>query len=469
MERLTTLDAGFLHAEDADRHVSLAIGGLAVLAGPAPDHESLMSTFAVRVNRCPRLGQRLRIHPFDLSAPQWIPHGDFDLAHHVRRIALPQPGDDGALHRTVADLMAMRLDRDRPLWEVWVIEGLTDDRWAMLTKVHHCMADGIAATHMLTGLCDDAADDSSADRVRAANPTDPPKPEGPDWTLNPLKLANALWHTSTSVATAAVRVAQGAAEIAVDLARPAAASTLNGPVSNLRRYSAARVPMRDVVSVCERFDVTVNDVALAAITEGYRAMLIRRGEQPLPDSLRTLVPVSMRSADAVHATDNRVSMLLPQLPVGEEHPLRRLEAVHSRVGRTRSHGQHRAGNAFVTAANRIPFPVTAWAVRLLARVPQRGVMTLATNVPGPRRRLTVMGREMLSLFPIPPIAMNMRTGVAMLSYADGLFFGILADYDTVPDVDALARGIELAVARLAACSRHRRGCAHRGLILVETA
>ena len=209
---------------------------------------------------------------------------------------------------------------------------------------------------------------------------------------------------------------------------------------------------------------------MAAITESYRAMLISRGQQPLPDSLRTLVPVSMRSADALHTTDNRVSVMLPYLPVEEDNPVQRLRTVHSRPHRTKSHGQRQAGHAFVSVANRIPFPVTAWAVRALTRLPQRGVVTLATNVPGPRHPLHIMGRRVPSVLPIPPIAMNLRTGVAILSYADDLFFSILADYETVPDLDALARGIEVAVARLAACSR-RRKVAHgpRRLSLVETA
>ncbi len=209
---------------------------------------------------------------------------------------------------------------------------------------------------------------------------------------------------------------------------------------------------------------------LAAITESYREMLIRRGEQPLPDSLRILVPVSTRSSDALHVTDNRVSVMLPYLPVEEENALRRLRKVNARLDRTKSHGQREAGSVFVSAANRVPFPVTAWAVRLLTRLPQRGVVTLATNVPGPRERLHIMGHEVLSVFPIPPIAMNLRTGVAMLSYADDLLFGILADYETVPDIDALARGIEIAVARLAASSKQRRATTdRRGLSLVETA
>ena len=244
-------------------------------------------------------------------------------------------------------------------------------------------------------------------------------------------------------------------------------ASLNGSLSSLRRYGAARVALGDIRQVCQVFDVTVNDVALAALTESYRALLTRRGEQPRPDSLRTLVPVSMRSAEAFDTTDNRVSVMLPYLPVEEENAIVRLRMVHARLSRTKATGQRQAGNAFVSAADVMSFALTARALRLLTRLPQRGVVTLATNVPGPREPLKIMGRTVTDVMPVPPIAMRLRTSVAMLSYADHLFFGILADFDAVPDVDELARGVEVAVARLVASSRRRKPAAdRRGLALV---
>jgi diacylglycerol O-acyltransferase / wax synthase len=213
------------------------------------------------------------------------------------------------------------------------------------------------------------------------------------------------------------------------------------------------VALEDVARVCESFDVTVNDVALAAITDSFRTMLMRRGEQPKRNSLRTLVPVSMRSNDAADKTDNRVSVMLPYLPVEKADPVQQLQAVHRRLTKAKGGGQRQAGRVFVSAANAIPFPLTAWTVRALTRLPQRGVVTLATNVPGPRRRQRIMGREVIRLLPIPPIALGLQTGIAILSYADHLSFGITADYDAAPDVDELASGIERAVAHLAAISK----------------
>ena len=467
MEHLTTLDAGFLHAEDSDRNANLAIGGLAVLEGPMPDQESLTSMLARRISACPRFVQRLRPRPFDLGPPEWVDDPGFDLAHHVRRTALPRPGDDQELFGLVAHVMSLRLDRSRPLWEIWVIEGLTDDRWAMLMKVHHCIADGIATTRMLAGLCDRGIGNSFASRIRAAKEPEPPRLGLTGPSINPMTWMSGLWSTSAAVTTAVSRVARGAAELAAGLMRPPSSSSLNGSLSSLRRYGAARVALDDIRQVCQVFDVTVNDVALAALTESYRALLTRRGEEPRPDSLRTLVPVSMRSAEAFDTTDNRVSVMLPYLPVEEENAIVRLRMVHARLSRTKATGQRQAGNAFISAADVMPFALTARALRLLTRLPQRGVVTLATNVPGPREPLKIMGRTVTDVMPVPPIAMRLRTSVAMLSYADHLFFGILADFDAVPDVDELARGVEVAVARLVASSRRRKPAAdRRGLALV---
>ncbi len=467
MEQLKTLDAGFLHAEDSDRHASLAIGGLAILEGPIPDHDSLMSMLAERIGSCPRFAQRVRLRAFDLGAPQWVDDPHFDLAHHVRRTALPRPGGDQELFRSVADVMSWRLDRSRPLWEIWIIEGLSDGRWAMLMKVHHCIADGIATAHMFAGLSDDGIPRSFADHIRAAARPETPALRRTMPSLNPVAWMSDLWSTSAALATNITQGIRGAAELAAGLMHPCAGSSLNGPITSLRRYSAARVSLADIRQVCQTFDVTINDVALAALTESYRALLTRRGEQPLPDSLRTLVPVSMRSAAASGKTDNRVSVMLPYLPVEEKNPVQRLRVVHSRLSKTKATGQRQAGNAFVSMANAIPFALTAPVIRLLTRLPQRAVATLATNVPGPAEPLKIMGRTAIAVMPIPPIVMRLRTGVAILSYADDLFLGILADYDTVPDVDELARGVEVAVARLLASSRQRRRIREeRGLSLV---
>ena len=462
------LDAGFLQAEDSDRHVSLAIGAISVLAGPMPDFDTLAVGLAERIMSVPRFRQVLRTQPLDLGAPRWVDDTNLDISHHVRRAALPRPGDDAALYRWVAEVMERRLDRDRPLWECWIVDGLAHNRWAILMKVHHCIADGIAATHLLARLCDDGGGGTFATAIRAAREPARGGMRLPALTLNPIDWVAGAWRTSLGVTTTAARALQGAAEIVGGLLRPAASSSLTGPVTTMRRYATAEVSLDDVARICDRFDVTINDVALAAITDSYRTMLIRRGEQPQRGSLRTLVPVSVRSNDATDKTDNRVSVMLPYLPVEKADPVQQLRTVHARLTKAKASGQRQAGNIFVSAANAIPFPFTAWTVRALTRLPQRGVVTLATNVPGPRKRLRVMGREVIRLLPIPPLALQLRTGIAIMSYADHLVFGIIGDYDAAPDVDELANGIERAVVRLTSISTgHWRSTPVGTLALVQ--
>lgn len=324
----------------------------------------------------------------------------------------------------------------------------------MLTKLHHCIADGIAATHVLAGLSDEGDADSYASRIRAAKHA----PRGlslPKPSLDPRNWASSMWHATSAATNIAARAAEGAIELTTGLLRPPASSSLTGPVTNLRRYSAARVSLDDMKKVCRAFDVTLNDVALAAITHSYRAILLSRGEQPRRNSLRTLVPVSVRSANAFDDTGNQVSAMLPFLPVEQEDPVEQLRLVHRRLARAKTSGQRQAGSVLMSAANYIPFMLTAWTVRVLTRLPQRGVVALATNVPGPRQQLRIMGRNVVKMLPIPPIALGLRTGIAMLTYDREMAFGITADFDAAPDVEELAQGIERGVARLVAISEER--------------
>ncbi|MCV7354836.1 wax ester/triacylglycerol synthase family O-acyltransferase [Mycolicibacterium fluoranthenivorans] len=450
---LNALEAGFLQAEDADGHTSLALGAVALLSGPAPSHDHLLTVLAERAARVPRCHEVLRETQMDLVAPRWVEDEGFDIAHHVRRVAVTAPGDDAALFAVVAQVMERRLDRSRPLWECWVIDGLAGDRWAMLIKIHHCVADGVAATAMLEELCDDWA--RTAPAADTSEPTT--KPSG-NWTMNPVGWMQSAWRMSARAPRAALRVASGATELATALLEVSPKS-FTGPLSDLRTYSAAKVQLDDVRMIGERLGVTVNDVALAAITDSFRSAMLRRGLTPRAHSLRTAVPVSLRSADALHIPDNRIAVTLPQLPVEHADPLRRLQAVHDRMMSAKSGGQVSVGALAVAAAGLLPYAVTAPVVRLLTRLPQRGVITVATNVPGPRRRLHIAGCEVLTLLPVPPIAMHLRTAIAILSYCDELVFGVIGDADSPLSPEELARGIEAGVAHLAtiaAAARHSR-------------
>ncbi|MDT5226556.1 MAG: diacylglycerol O-acyltransferase / wax synthase, partial [Mycobacterium sp.] len=211
VEQLNTLDAGFLMAEDSDRNVSLAIGGIAIIDGATPKYEQFKAVLAERIRSIPRFAQMLRTQPFDVGAPQWVDDPAFDISRHVRRIALPRPGDDTELFRVVADVLERRLDRDRPLWECWVIEGLKGNRWAILMKVHHCMADGISAIRILSHLCDEIDGDVFARpiaRRAGRHPHLTPVPE-PASRTDPL---NNLWRTATGITNTVARTVNGATE-----------------------------------------------------------------------------------------------------------------------------------------------------------------------------------------------------------------------------------------------------------------
>ncbi|MGN7780531.1 wax ester/triacylglycerol synthase family O-acyltransferase [Mycolicibacterium sp. 22603] len=467
MERLNAFDAGFLDAEDADQHISMAVGALAILAGPVPDHAELMETLGNRIRSMPRLRQVVRRHALDLMAPEWVEDPALDLAHHLRRAALPRPGDDAALFTFAAEAMEARLDRERPLWQCWVIEGLTDGRWALLMKVHHCIADGIATMEMLTGLCDDGDGQTYVDALRARRTVEDTASAGVLMTMNPLRWARTIWDTASAATGAATATIGGTIQIIDSLLRAGPPNTLNGPVTTMRRFSAVGVPLADVDAVCHSFGVTLNDVALSAVTDGFRAALKRRGEVPQPRSLRTLVPVSVRSDDRTDTAGNRVSVMLPYLPVDQSDPVQQLHTVHRRLKKAKSSGQRQAGSYAAAALSLVPFAITSRAIRVLTALPQRGVVTLATNVPGPRAHLHVLGREVVRMVPIPPVALRLRAAVAILSYGDELVFGIIGDFDSFPDVDDLAAGIARAVAHLAAAARKP----HPGrpaLVLVES-
>lgn len=454
VERLTVLDAGFLDAEDADPHISLAVGALAVLSGPTPNPDNLATALGERILAIPRLRQVVRRQAMDLSAPEWVDDPNVDIAHHIRRAALPGPGDDAALFRFAAEAMEPRLDRERPLWQCWIIEGLADDRWALLMKVHHCVADGIAIMQMLAGLSDDGAGETFVGAVRPVRAGGDEVRPAPTLSLNPLHWVRAAWNTASTMPSAAALTIGGAIQIVDGLLRAGPKSTLNGPVSTMRRYSATHVPLADVTAVCRAYDVTLNDVALSAITDAFRAALRRRGEVPQRNSLRTLVPVSVRSVSGPGDVGNSVSVLLPYLPVDEPDLVEQLRTVHRRLGGAKNSGQRQAGSAALSALKLVPFAFASRAIRVLTGLPQRGVVTLATNVPGPRHHLQVLGCEVVRMLPIPPVALRLRAAVAILSYGEELVFGIISDFDAFPDVDEIASGIDGAVARLTANARH---------------
>jgi diacylglycerol O-acyltransferase len=460
MERLTPLATTFLDAEDVDPRSSLAIGSLCVFAGPAPSFDDFVEMVAGRLPLIPRYRQKLRAVPFGLAAPAWVDDPDFDIRWHVRNTALPAPGGPEEIGRLMSRVMSRRMSRDRPLWEYWFCEGLPDGQWALLSKLHHSLVDGVSGTDLYRVVLD---------------PTPTPRPPAPDtWTPTAAPsavaaTARAAWELATSPVTTARavvgalaaprRLARATSETASGMLtlasalRPLRPTSLTGPLEGSRRYTWTDVSLEDVRADRQAYGVTVNDVALAAVSGGFRLLLVSRGEEPGAHALRSLVPVSTREPGAESIPDNRVSLMLPYLPVDLADPVERLRAVRERVTGLRDHHEPEAGGSVTAAAGIAPFPPVSWGIRMGLRLPQRQVATVTTNVPGPRTTLYALGREALQMLPYVPIADRVRIGVAMFSYRDTLTFGITGDYDTAPDLQVLADGIATSVAELVAAAR----------------
>ncbi|NKQ51841.1 wax ester/triacylglycerol synthase family O-acyltransferase [Amycolatopsis sp. K13G38] len=461
MERLTPLDAAFLEIEDEDPEAALAIASIAVAEGPAPEQDEIVAAFTALLPMVPRYRQRVRHVPLDLGPPRWVEDAGFDPTHHFRRIALPAPGDEGALCDVIGLIMSERLDRARPLWECWVIEGLEHGRWAIVSKLHHCMTDGVSGNilhevffreHELPPRpaepeAEPGAVRSLAESLRSLVTT----------PLSELRLLGRGLAAPRKLAGRVTEAAQGLGALASALI-PVSPSSLSGPIGHLRHYELAHASLPEIVGIAKAFGVTVNDVVLAAVSGAFRTVLLDRGEEPAPNSLRTLVPVSVRSGEPA-AMDNQVSLMLPLLPVDLPDPVLRLVAVHRRLAVLKAHKEAQAGLAVTTSAQWGPFAPVAWAVRAAAKLPQRNIVTVTTNVPGPRGSLSVLGREIAELYPYVPIALRLRTGIAVLTYRDRMSFGITADLDSAPKTHLLAEAVERDIAALAEAAHAKAGAA----------
>ncbi len=461
MDRLNPLDAVFVDAEDADPHVSMAIASIAVFEGPAPSHEEFLVYLAGRLPLVPRLRHKLRTVPFRLGRPVWVEDPGFDLRYHVRRTALPAPGGDQQLADLMARVMSQRLDRDHPLWEYWVVEGLPEGRWALISKAHHCMVDGVSGTDLYRVIFDFSPEPSppapADDRTVNAEPSgvELAARAALDAVALPAREALALRGAAADPAGSFRQAAEMARAIArlAPAARSATGSSLSGHIGRQRRYTWARVSLDDVKTIKQALGGTVNDVVLAAISGGFRALLLARGEQPGPHMVRSLVPVSVRAPGAESVYDNQVSALLADLPVHVADPAERLAAVRSELTTLKESKEAMLGQALTAVGRFTPFPFASWWSRLAFGLPQREIVTVTTNVPGPRQPLYGMGRRLLEIIPYVPIATTLRTGISIFTYGGNVTFGITGDFAANPDLDVLAHGIEDGVSDLVKAAR----------------
>ncbi len=448
MESMSVLDATFLHIEDGNN--PLHIGSVAVLEGPPPAYGDLVRLIAAKLPLVPRYRQKVRFALGGVGRPVWVDDPHFQVLYHIRRTAVPQPGGRDELRNLAGRVFAQLLDRSKPLWELWMVEGLEEGRWGLISKVHHCMVDGVSATDLMTLIFDVSAEPSV------------PEPQ-PPWAapLEPGVLSVTLRSVAQAVAEPVERALRAPA-VARRLMRPPSsavaqaarlvgsvgewarrsATSLNGPIGPHRRWSWAEASLADVKTIRQAFGGTVNDTVLAAITAGFRTLLLERDEDISDRVVRTLVPVSVRS-DAERGTfNNRVSGLLPGLPVAIADPVERLQSISAQLSGLKESRQAVAGDALVQLAGFAPPMLMALGSRLAARFPQHGLQTVTTNVPGPQFPLYVAGRRMVFSYPYVPILGSVRIGIAIFSYCGRLFFGITGDYDTVADIDVLRDGIE---------------------------
>jgi diacylglycerol O-acyltransferase / wax synthase len=433
-----------------------------------------------RLPLVPRYRQKLRTVPFRLARPVWADDPDFDLTYHFQRCMLPEPGGDEELAALMAHVMSQRLDRDHPLWEYRMVEGLARDRWALISKVHHSMVDGIGGADLYRLLTEVSPPESAQppeDSEDSENPADSEDPADPadekaartpsavslialaavDMTLLPLRQARVL---SGAVADPGSTIRQAAA-VTRAVGRlspslwPATASSLSGNIGKERRYAWARASLDDVKTIKRAFGGTVNDVVLAAISSGFRALLLERGEPLAPHEVPSLVPVSVRAQGDDGGFGNQVSATVADLPVHIADPVERLGAVRTELDSLKASNEAIIGQALAALSRYSPYMLASWLVRKAFSLPQREIVTVTTNVPGPREPLFWMGRRLEEIIPYVPIASTVRTGISIFSYDGNITFGITADYAANPDVDVLARGIEHGVSELLlAAERH---------------
>ena len=400
--------------------------------------------------------RKLRTVPFRLGRPVWVDDPNFDLHYHLRSTALPAPGGDQQLSDLMARVMSQRLDRDYPLWEYWLIEGLSGNRWALISKVHHCMVDGISATDLYRVIFDLSPDPAPP---VADHRTVPPEPStlslavqaAVDMVVLPVREVLRAQQCGGGQPwrgrPAGVRHGAGHRRLAPSL-WPAVGSSLSGQIGQQRRYLWARASLDEVKMIKRKLGGTVNDVVLAAISGGFRALLLSRGEEPEPHKVPSLVPVSVRAPGDESVYENQVSALVAYLPVHIADPVERLAAVRAELSDLKENKEERAGEALLSVGRYTPFPVTSRWVRLLFSLPQREIVTVTTNVPGPQQPLYGMGRKLLEIIPYVPIATTVRTGVSIFTYCGNMTFGVTGDFAANPDLDVLARGIEDGIREL---------------------
>ena len=456
-DRLSPLDVSFLYMETPT--TAMHVGGVAIFDPPADgfDYERLVELITQRIALVPRYRQKVRSIPGRLANPVWVDDEDFDVTYHVRRSALPKPGTDSQLRELVGRLMSRRLDRGRPLWEIYLVEGLAEGRVGIITKTHHAMVDGVAAVDIGTVILDL----TPTPREVPEDDWRPSREPGPaslvvgamtDMVKRPtqaLDTARAAVVDARATAGKVSGLAGGVLASMVTMARPAPDSPLNVRIGEQRRFGMASTDLDDYKLVRKAHGGTVNDVVLATVAGALRAWLLTRGEAVNPTTvIRAMVPVSVRADGAPSQLGNRVSSYFVDLPVGEGNAVMRLHQVSFAMRGHKESGQSVGADALVQMSGFAPPTIHSLGARVASGITRRLFNLVVTNVPGPQYPLYAAGARMLAMHPVVPLAKGQGLSIGLTSYDGGVYYGLNADRDALPDVDVLAALLEESLGEL---------------------
>ena len=463
-DRLTGLDASFLHLEHDSTHMHVA--GCTVFNGKAPAYEELVEAIASRLHLVPRYRQRLAFVPLQQGRPVWVDDPHFNVTYHVRHTALPKPGDERTLKRLVGRIMSQQLDRARPLWEMWFVEGLADDQFALISKTHHCMIDGVSGADLISVIMQPFAD-SEVGEAAAWMPRPHPSEtrllfdEARRRLAQPLDVVRAATTALRHPEQALAKVEESVSALAEAFSpalRPASLLPINTEVGPSRRFDWTAMPVDEFKAVKRVLGGTLNDVVLATVSGALRRFCLQRAVDPDTLSVRALVPVSVRAPEEHARLGNRVTEIIAPLPIHVDDPIARLEAVRVTMGDLKESKQALGGEIMTAIAEWTVPNVLVQAVKLGIR--SRPYNLTVTNVPGPQIPLYFLGCEMKTTYPVVPLFENVALVVGLFSYNGGLFWGFTADWESVPDLHDFVVAVEESFAELrqraqqAAAPRH---------------
>jgi diacylglycerol O-acyltransferase len=457
-DRLTAVDASFLAQEGPTSHMH--VGAVMIFDGPPPAYDDLADHVRSRLHLVPRFRQKLAFPPLETGRPLWVDDPNFNLEYHVRDTALPSPGTEQQLRALAARVHSQALDRTKPLWEMWLVQGLEGGRFALLSKTHHALVDGVSGVDLATVLFD--LEPTPAEVEHSGTPWQPhDTPSAIDMAARGVRALIGLPFDAAARAVGAAarpndalavtrEALEGIGEVVWAGMNPAPETPLNVDIGPHRRFVWVRHELSGFKKVKDAFGGTVNDVVLTVVSGALQKWLRSRGVRTEGLELRALVPVSIRARDEHHQLGNRLAAMRAPLPIYVEDPVARLRVVRQAMDGLKESKQ--AVGAEMLAGMQALAPPTILAQASRLNFSTRLFNLLVTNVPGPQFPLYVLGRRLLDLFPVAFLPKRHALAVAVMSYDGGMDFGLLGDYDAMPDLEQLAAMFDESLAELLAAA-----------------